>query len=114
MSILRRLGETFLGLPPEYTPNPKEAISVTVGYMHSVAQAAGNAWYWSGHRLIQAGTTRLECSEGEWPLISYVEYLDKGEGGDPTVYVYARDVEDGPYCLHPADFLVILPPGGES
>lgn len=116
MNILKRLGD-LVGFPATYVPNPRGAVSITAGDMYEQVQSSGSSWYWNEHRLIQAGTARMEQSSiGEWPMLSYVDYLEKGEGGQPTVYVTTRNMEpeDGSYCLHPTDFLVILPPGSDS
>jgi hypothetical protein len=109
MSLLKRLG-TLLGVPGDYVPNPEGSVSVTAREMYQAAAEAKNPWRWSDHHLIQVGTHRLDqLPHGHWPRVASVDYLEDGEGGEPTVYLAAGNEEEV-WPLHPQDFVVLLPP----
>lgn len=108
MSVLKRLG-TLLGVLEDYVPNPEGSISITAQEMYQIAIEAGNPWHWSRYELIQAGTSRVDQRNERWPFVASVDFLEEGEGGEPTVYLSVSD-QDGVWPLHQQDFVVLLPP----
>lgn len=50
---------------------------------------------------------RIRRRRGQWPTVTDADYLEDGEGGQPTVYLTLSDAAGYSFCLNPSDEVTV-------
>jgi hypothetical protein len=61
-----------------------------------------------GHRVSKVPGGRVRRRRGQWPVVTAADYAERGERGDPTVYLELSDSPGWVFPLRPGEVVEVV------